>query len=169
MSSAARTTKSKTGVTRGSGTYLGQESLTESPIIWRPDPRSRSPLHRSRSFVCEPIQYKRLFLCGDAAHIVPPTGAKGLNLAFSDVYYLSKGLIQYFSHSDETALQNYSSTALARIWKSERFSWWMTSLLHKFDEQDSFGDRMRRAEFDFLMESEDYQRALANNYIGLPY
>jgi p-hydroxybenzoate 3-monooxygenase len=128
--------------------------------------KSIAPL---RSFVCEPIQYKRLFLCGDAAHIVPPTGAKGLNLAFSDVYYLSKGLIQYFNDNDETALQKYSTTALARIWKSERFSWWMTSLLHKFDEQDSFSDRMRRAEFDFLMESEDYQRALANNYIGLPY
>ena len=128
--------------------------------------KSIAPL---RSFVCEPIQYKRLFLCGDAAHIVPPTGAKGLNLAFSDVYYLSKGLIQYFNDHDEKAIQNYSSTALARIWKSERFSWWMTSLLHKFDEQDSFSDRMRRAEFDFLMESEDYQRALANNYIGLPY
>jgi p-hydroxybenzoate 3-monooxygenase len=128
--------------------------------------KSIAPL---RSFVCEPIQYKRLFLCGDAAHIVPPTGAKGLNLAFSDVYYLSKGLIQYFNDKDETALKNYSTTALARIWKSERFSWWMTSLLHKFDEQDSFSDRMRRAEFDFLMESEDYQRALANNYIGLPY
>jgi len=128
--------------------------------------KSIAPL---RSFVCEPIQYKRLFLCGDAAHIVPPTGAKGLNLAFSDVYYLSKGLIQYFNDNDETTLQNYSTTALSRIWKSERFSWWMTSLLHKFDEQDSFSDRMRRAEFDFLMESEDYQRALANNYIGLPY
>ena len=127
--------------------------------------KSIAPL---RSFVCEPIQYRRLFLCGDAAHIVPPTGAKGLNLAFSDVYYLSKGLIQYFD-GDDTALQNYSTTALARIWKSERFSWWMTSLLHKFDEQDSFSDRMRRAEFDFLMESEDYQRALAINYIGLPY
>jgi p-hydroxybenzoate 3-monooxygenase len=85
------------------------------------------------------------------------------------VYYLSKGLIEYFNDNNETALQNYSTTALARIWKSERFSWWMTSLLHKFDEQDSFSDRMRRAEFDFLMESEDYQRALANNYIGLPY
>jgi p-hydroxybenzoate 3-monooxygenase len=128
--------------------------------------KSIAPL---RSFVCEPIQYRRLFLCGDAAHIVPPTGAKGLNLAFSDVYYLSKGLVQYFDGDDETALQNYSTTALARIWKSERFSWWMTSLLHKFDEQDSFSDRMRRAEFDFLMESEDYQRALAINYIGLPY
>ena len=127
--------------------------------------KSIAPL---RSFVCEPIQYRRLFLCGDAAHIVPPTGAKGLNLAFSDVYYLSKGLVQYFD-GDDTALQNYSTTALARIWKSERFSWWMTSLLHKFDEQDSFSDRMRRAEFDFLMESEDYQRALAINYIGLPY
>jgi len=127
--------------------------------------KSIAPL---RSFVCEPIQYRRLFLCGDAAHIVPPTGAKGLNLAFSDVYYLSKGLVQYFDGND-TALQNYSTTALARIWKSERFSWWMTSLLHKFDEQDSFSDRMRRAEFDFLMESEDYQRALAINYIGLPY
>ena len=128
--------------------------------------KSIAPL---RSFVCEPIQYRRLFLCGDAAHIVPPTGAKGLNLAFSDVYYLSKGLVQYFDGDYETALQNYSTTALARIWKSERFSWWMTSLLHKFDEQDSFSDRMRRAEFDFLMESEDYQRALAINYIGLPY
>ena len=128
--------------------------------------KSIAPL---RSFVCEPIQYQRLFLCGDAAHIVPPTGAKGLNLAFSDVYYLSKGLIQYFGDRDETTLQNYSNTALARIWKSERFSWWMTSLLHKFDDQDSFSDRMRRAEFDFLMESEDYQRALAHNYIGLPY
>lgn len=127
--------------------------------------KSIAPL---RSFVCEPIQYRRLFLCGDAAHIVPPTGAKGLNLAFSDVYYLSQGLVQYFD-GDDTALQNYSTTALARIWKSERFSWWMTSLLHKFDEQDSFSDRMRRAEFDFLMESEDYQRALAINYIGLPY
>ena len=127
--------------------------------------KSIAPL---RSFVCEPIQYRRLFLCGDAAHIVPPTGAKGLNLAFSDVYYLSKGLVQYFD-GDDTALQNYSTTALARIWKSERFSWWMTSLLHKFDEQDSFSDRVRRAEFDFLMESEDYQRALAINYIGLPY
>ena len=128
--------------------------------------KSIAPL---RSFVCEPIQYKRLFLCGDAAHIVPPTGAKGLNLAFSDVYYLSQGLIRYFKNTDETGLNNYSTQALSRIWKSERFSWWMTSLLHKFDEQDSFGDRMRRAEFDFLMESEDYQRALANNYIGLPY
>ena len=128
--------------------------------------KSIAPL---RSFVCEPIQYKRLFLCGDAAHIVPPTGAKGLNLAFSDVYYLSQGLIRYFKNTDETDLNNYSAKALSRIWKSERFSWWMTSLLHKFDEQDSFSDRMRRAEFDFLMESEDYQRVLATNYVGLPY
>jgi p-hydroxybenzoate 3-monooxygenase len=108
-------------------------------------------------------------LCGDAAHIVPPTGAKGLNLAFSDVYYLSQGLIRYFKNTDETDLNNYSAKALSRIWRSERFSWWMTSLLHKFDEQDSFSDRMRRAEFDFLMESEDYQRVLATNYVGLPY
>ena len=128
--------------------------------------KSIAPL---RSFVCEPIQYKRLFLCGDAAHIVPPTGAKGLNLAFSDVYYLSQGLIRYFKNTDETDLNNYSAKALSRIWKSERFSWWMTSLLHKFYEQDSFSDRMRRAEFDFLMESEDYQRVLATNYVGLPY
>ena len=128
--------------------------------------KSIAPL---RSFVCEPIQYKRLFLCGDAAHIVPPTGAKGLNLAFSDVYYLSQGLIRYFKNTDETDLNNYSAKARSRIWKSERFSWWMTSLLHKFDEQDSFSDRMRRAEFDFLMESEDYQRVLATNYVGLPY
>ena len=128
--------------------------------------KSIAPL---RSFVCEPLSHGRLFIAGDAGHIVPPTGAKGLNLAFSDIYYLSQGLIEFFGRGDESVLQQYSDRALDRIWKSERFSWWMTSLLHKFDNEDRFAERMRRAEFQFLCQSIDYQKALASNYVGLPY
>lgn len=128
--------------------------------------KSIAPL---RSFVCEPLQYRRLFIAGDAGHIVPPTGAKGLNLAFSDIHYLANGLIDQFTRGDESGLVAYSETALKRIWKAERFSWWMTSLLHKFESEDTFAEKMRRAEFEFLCQSRDYQRALAENYIGLPY
>lgn len=138
------------------------QSLETGPSI----EKSIAPL---RSFVCEPLQYQRLFIAGDAGHIVPPTGAKGLNLAFSDIHYLSSGLISYFHSGDETGLNGYSDKALKRIWKSERFSWWMTSLLHKFESEDTFAEKMRRAEFEFLCQSLDYQRALAENYIGLPY
>lgn len=138
------------------------QSMETGPSI----EKSIAPL---RSFVCEPLQYQRLFIAGDAGHIVPPTGAKGLNLAFSDIHYLSNGLIRYFRSGDETGLNGYSETALKRIWKSERFSWWMTSLLHKFESEDTFAEKMRRAEFEFLCQSRDYQRALAENYIGLPY
>lgn len=138
------------------------QSIETGPSI----EKSIAPL---RSFVCEPLQYQRLFIAGDAGHIVPPTGAKGLNLAFSDIHYLSNGLISYFRSGDETGLNGYSETALKRIWKSERFSWWMTSLLHKFESEDTFAEKMRRAEFEFLCQSRDYQRALAENYIGLPY
>ena len=128
--------------------------------------KSIAPL---RSFVCEPLSFGRLFIAGDAGHIVPPTGAKGLNLAFSDVYYLSRGFITFFKDKNEQLLKEYSDRALDRIWKSERFSWWMTSLLHRFDNEDGFAERMRRAEFKYLCQSEDYQRALAKNYVGLPY
>lgn len=138
------------------------QSLETGPSI----EKSIAPL---RSFVCEPLQYQRLFIAGDAGHIVPPTGAKGLNLAFSDIHYLSSGLISYFHSGDETGLNGYSDKALKRIWKSERFSWWMTSFLHKFESEDTFAEKMRRAEFEFLCQSRDYQRALAENYIGLPY
>ena len=127
--------------------------------------KSIAPL---RSFVAEPLSFGRLFLAGDAGHIVPPTGAKGLNLAASDVFYLSSAIIDYY-RGDETALKNYSARALARVWKAERFSWWMTKLLHKFPEEGDFGRRMQLAELDYIAGSRAAQTALAENYVGLPY
>ena len=128
--------------------------------------KSVAPL---RSFVAEPLRWGRLFLAGDAAHIVPPTGAKGLNLAASDIHYLSAALIDWYGQGDESGLETYSQRALARIWKAERFSWWMTTLLHQFPENAGFGARIQRAEFDYLRESKAMQTALAENYVGLPY
>jgi len=127
--------------------------------------KSIAPL---RSFVAEPLSFGRLFLAGDAAHIVPPTGAKGLNLAASDVFYLSSALIDYY-RGDETGLKNYSARALARVWKAERFSWWLTKLLHLFPEEGQFGRRMQLAELEYLAGSPAAQLALAENYVGLPY
>jgi p-hydroxybenzoate 3-monooxygenase len=142
------------------------DPLTASRIVTGPSiEKSIAPL---RSFVAEPLRYNRLFLLGDAAHIVPPTGAKGLNLAASDVHYLSEALFeQYLDHSG-AGIEDYSRKALARIWKAERFSWWMTALLHRFPEQDSFALALQRAELDYLMSSETAQRLLAENYVGLP-
>jgi len=128
--------------------------------------KSVAPL---RSFVAEPLRWGRLFLAGDAAHIVPPTGAKGLNLAASDIHYLSSALIDWYKRGDSAGLDGYSARALARVWKAERFSWWMTALLHKFPENEGFGDRIQRADFDYLASSEAAQKALAENYVGLPY
>lgn len=128
--------------------------------------KSIAPL---RSFVAEPMRWGRLFLCGDAAHIVPPTGAKGLNLAASDVYYLWQALRQYYRHGDERGIENYSSMALSRVWKAERFSWAMTRLLHRFAEQSPFDLRMQQAELEYLESSVAAQTSLAENYIGLPY
>ena len=128
--------------------------------------KSIAPL---RSYVAEPMRWGRLFLCGDAAHIVPPTGAKGLNLAASDVYYLWQGLRRHYRDGDDSGLDAYSDTALARVWKAERFSWSMTRLLHRFPEQSAFDLRMMRAEMDYLMSSVAAQSALAENYVGLPY
>jgi p-hydroxybenzoate 3-monooxygenase len=110
----------------------------------------------------------RLFLAGDAAHIVPPTGAKGLNLAASDVHYLSEALIGHYRDGTDAALEAYSDRALARVWKAERFSWWMTMLLHRL-QMDEFGQRMQRAELDYLVSSKAAMTALAENYVGLPY
>ena len=126
--------------------------------------KSIAPL---RSFVAEPMSFGRLFLAGDAAHIVPPTGAKGLNLAVSDVSYLSSALIDFY-RGDETGLKSYSARALARVWKAERFSWWMTKLLHKFPEEGDFGRRMQLAELEYIAASRAAQAALAENYVGLP-
>ncbi|KAA9007842.1 4-hydroxybenzoate 3-monooxygenase [Histidinibacterium aquaticum] len=122
-----------------------------------------------RSFVTEPMRHGSLFLAGDAAHIVPPTGAKGLNLAVSDVHYLHRALTRFFNEGTSEGIDSYSGTALARVWKTERFSWWMTSMLHVFPEIDDFGRRMQKAEFDRLTGSETARRDLAENYVGLPF
>ena len=128
--------------------------------------KSIAPL---RSFVAEPMRHGRLFLAGDAAHIVPPTGAKGLNLAASDVAYLSQALIDHYRSGSDSGLDGYSQRALARIWKAERFSWWMTQLLHNFPESSGFDRKIQNAELEYLFSSQAAQTALAENYVGLPY
>jgi p-hydroxybenzoate 3-monooxygenase len=127
--------------------------------------KSIAPL---RSFVAEPMRFGRLFLAGDAAHIVPPTGAKGLNLATSDVHYLSQALREFYADKSSAGLDDYSRRALARVWKAERFSWWMTSLLHRFGD-DAFSQRMQLADLDYYTSSEAGLRTIAENYVGLPY
>jgi p-hydroxybenzoate 3-monooxygenase len=127
--------------------------------------KSIAPL---RSFVAEPLRYGNLFLVGDAAHIVPPTGAKGLNLAISDVHYLSRGLIERYCHGSSNELDRYSATALRRVWGSVRFSWWLTNLMHRFPDRTEFDQRMQEAELDHLASSERAQAAMAEQYAGLP-
>jgi p-hydroxybenzoate 3-monooxygenase len=127
--------------------------------------KSIAPL---RSFVAEPMQFGRLFLVGDAAHIVPPTGAKGLNLAASDVYTLYNILRKRYRESRTDLIARYSEICLRRIWKAERFSWWMTSILHKFSD-DPFNQRIQEAELDYFTSSEAGRINIAENYVGLPY
>jgi p-hydroxybenzoate 3-monooxygenase len=127
--------------------------------------KSIAPL---RSFVAEPMRFGTLFLAGDAAHIVPPTGAKGLNLAASDVGYLARGLVEHYQDKSAAGLDAYSQRCLARIWKAERFSWWFTSLMHKFPETGAFGQKMQHAELEYLVGSKAASTALAENYVGLP-
>ncbi|MFN4014650.1 MAG: 4-hydroxybenzoate 3-monooxygenase [Reyranella sp.] len=121
------------------------------------------------SFVCLPMRYGRLFLAGDAAHIVPPTGAKGLNLAASDIHYLSHALVAQYARNDGTLLDAYSDQASARVWKAERFSWWLTLLMHKVHPEGSFAEQMQRAEIDYLLSSRAGQTVFAENYVGLPF
>ena len=127
--------------------------------------KSIAPL---RSFVAEPMRFGSLFLAGDACHIVPPTGAKGLNLAASDVKMLSGGLIQHYRDKDTHGLDTYSERALRRIWKAERFSWWLTSLMHRFPDSEGFGQKMQEAELDYLVHSRAAATVLSENYVGLP-
>jgi len=127
--------------------------------------KSIAPL---RSFVAEPMRFGTLFLAGDAAHIVPPTGAKGLNLAASDVGYLAQGLVEHYAERSAAGIDAYSQRCLARIWKAERFSWWFTSLMHKFPETGAFGQKMQHAELEYLVSSTAASTALAENYVGLP-
>jgi p-hydroxybenzoate 3-monooxygenase len=138
------------------------EAMVTGPSI----EKSIAPL---RSFVAEPLRYGRLFLVGDAGHIVPPTGAKGLNLAASDVRYIFEGLRDHYLERSDVALDAYSARALSRIWKAVRFSWSMTQLLHRFPDQGDFGQRIQESELDYLSASTAAQTALAENYVGLPY
>ena len=138
------------------------ETMITGPSI----EKSVAPL---RSFVAEPMRFGRLFLAGDAAHIVPPTGAKGLNLAASDVRYLGDALIEHYEERSDAGLGGYSDRALARIWKAERFSWWMTSILHRFPDTGPFGQKIQLAELEYLVASRAASTALAENYVGLPY
>ena len=128
--------------------------------------KSIAPL---RSFVAEPMSYGRLFLAGDAAHIVPPTGARGLNSAGSDIYYLYHAMLAHYQQGDDSGLEGYSAKALARIWKAQRFSWWMTMMLHGFPDRSDYEDRLQQIELDYLFSSETAQRLLAENYVGLPF
>lgn len=137
-------------------------SVTTGPAL----EKSIAPL---RSFVAEPLRFGTLFLAGDAGHIVPPTGAKGLNLAASDIRYLFDGFVDFYANRSSRGLDAYSQRALLRIWKAERFSWWMTNLLHTFPQASGFERKMQRTDFDYLIASEAAQRSLAENYVGLPY
>jgi p-hydroxybenzoate 3-monooxygenase len=127
--------------------------------------KSIAPL---RSFVTEPMRFGRMFLAGDAAHIVPPTGAKGLNLAATDVKYLSTALVAYYQDKTESGIDTYSERCLRRIWRAERFSWWFTSLMHHFPENGDIGQKFQDAELDYLIHSESGSKTIAENYVGLP-
>ena len=170
--------------------YYIQCSLSDSPDNWTDEAfwqelKRRIPKHQAdklvtgpsieksiaplRSFVTEPMQWGRLFLCGDAAHIVPPTGAKGLNTAASDVNYLFRAFCEFYDTGSERGISGYSEKALLRVWKAERFSWWFSSLMHRFPAQSEFDLKMQIAELEFLRSNDAAQKAMAENYVGLPY
>lgn len=139
----------------------GRERLVTGPSL----EKSIAPL---RSFVTEPLRFGTLFLAGDAAHIVPPTGAKGLNLAATDVKYLSSALVEFYRERSEAGIDHYSRRALSRIWRAERFSWWFTSLMHRFPDDGPIVPKLQDAELGYLMHSEAGMRTIAENYVGLP-
>jgi p-hydroxybenzoate 3-monooxygenase len=128
--------------------------------------KSIAPL---RSFVAEPMRWGNLFLAGDAAHIVPPTGARGLNSAASDIYYLYHAMLAHYQKGDDSGLDGYSAKALARVWKAQRFSWWMTTMLHSFPGSLEYDQKLQQTELEYLFSSESAQRSLAENYVGLPF
>ena len=140
----------------------GDFRIPEGPILQK----SITPM---RSFVVEPMQYGRLFLAGDAAHIVPPTGAKGMNLAVADVHVLVRALTAFFESGRDDLLAAYSATCLKRVWRAEHFSWWMTSMLHRFPGDDPFQQRLQRSQLDYTVSSRAAATSLAENYVGLPF
>jgi p-hydroxybenzoate 3-monooxygenase len=135
--------------------------LTEGPIV-------QKGVTGMRSFVVEPMQYGRVFLAGDSAHIVPPTGAKGLNLAVADVQAMARGLVEFYRNGNQRELDRYSEMCLRRVWKVQRFSWWMTSMLHRFQDENPFDYRRQLAELDYVTSSQAAAKSLAENYVGLP-
>src|SRR5262249_30198010 len=142
----------------------------ESHDGWKPNvgPITQKGLTGMRSFVAEPMRYGRMFLAGDSAHIVPPTGAKGLNLAIADVWRLSLALEEYYGSGREDLLNRYSEDCLKRTWRAQRFSWWMTSMLHKPDDGNPFDDRRQVAELEYVTSSRAAMTSLAENYAGFP-
>jgi len=138
-----------------------REQLVTGPAL----EKSIAPL---RSFVAEPMRFGQMFLAGDAAHIVPPTGAKGLNLAATDVKYLSSAIIEHYQDKSEAGINHYSARCLRRIWRAERFSWWFTSLMHNFPENGPIGQKLQEAELDYIVNSDVGARSVAENYVGLP-
>ena len=150
-------------------TELKKRLPSETATIMATGPSVEKSVAPLRSFVSEPLRWGRLFLVGDAAHIVPPTGAKGLNLAVSDVHYLYQALIEAIRGGNTAGIDTYSERALLRIWKAMRFSWSMTTMLHQFEGEDSFAAEMRRATLTHLASSETARRDLAENYAGLPF
>ena len=139
----------------------GGWKLTEGPIL-------QKGVTKMHSFVVEPMQYGKLFLAGDSAHIVPPTGAKGLNLAVADVRVLARALAEFYTSGRTQLLERYSETCLRRVWQVQRFSWWMTSMLHRFSDDNAFDQRRQIAELDYLTRSRAAAQTLAENYVGLP-
>jgi len=121
-----------------------------------------------RSFVSEPMQHGRLYLAGDSAHIVPPTGAKGMNLAFADVVFMSRAFDAFYKKNDSNLLESYTETCLRRVWKAQRFSWWMTQIMHRFPDETAFDHRRQLADLDYLTGSQAAMKSLAEQYVGLP-
>ena len=163
------TVRSPTGAPGATGRYSTARTapLADRPVVRGPAlEMSIAPL---RSYVFETMRHGRLFLAGDAAHIVPPTGAKGLNLAASDVHYLSHALREFYDEKSSAAIDRYSETALARVWKAVRFSWWMTAMMHRFPDTEGFGARIQLAELTYLVGSKAATASLSENYVGLPY
>lgn len=148
---------------------LRTRMATRDGFVLKDGPILQKGITPMRSFVAEPMQFKKLFLLGDAAHIVPPTGAKGLNLAVADVRALTRGLVELYKHGKREALQRYTERCLRRVWKAQRFSWWMTSMLHRFPNEDSFSHHIHHAELDYVTSSRAASTALAENYVGLPF
>jgi p-hydroxybenzoate 3-monooxygenase len=148
---------------------LRMRMATRDSFVLKDGPILQKGITPMRSFVAEPMQFGKLFLLGDAAHIVPPTGAKGLNLAVADVRVLTRGLVDLYKHGKRDALQQFTKRCLRRVWKTQRFSWWMTSMLHCFPNEDGFAHNLHRAELDYVTSSRAASTTLAENYVGLPF